>query len=248
MTEQIGVVKVDNTSVIVPGGNAANCQFGFCRTETPAQNQNITFMETGTTILHLSVMRDTGKSLNTSHEYQFPFLGVPTGGGLFPRRRRGQTKYFSQNHVFSTSTGTPFTIPTASPDSAYSDNICILDFSNKAIYSSPFPADGSWTNLAIQVYWKALTLAVFASQGALPLIEAEGPRGHLAANTTLKAVTGLVHSEGVPSSPAGQGGFHFGVLKYSIADPNDSASASNTSHSGSQEGSTDGLFFSGVFV
>ncbi|KAG8759190.1 hypothetical protein FRC11_002412 [Ceratobasidium sp. 423] len=213
--EQTVAVKVDNTSVFVPGGNVANSQFGFRRTEILAQNQNITSMETGTTVFHLSVMRDTSKPLNTSHEYQFSFLEVPTG-----------------NHVFSMSTGTPFSIPATSPDSEDANNIRILDFSNKAIYSAPFPADGSWTNLAIQVDWNALTLAVFASQGALPL----------------KAVTGLVPNEGVPSGTAGQGEFHFGLLKYPIADPKDGANASNTPHFGIQEGSTDGLFFSGVFV
>ncbi|CAE6523452.1 unnamed protein product [Rhizoctonia solani] len=172
-------------------------------------------MEVGTTASHLSVMRDPSKPLNTSHEYQFSVLEVPTG-----------------NHVFSMSTGTPFSIPVTFPDSADASHIRILDFNNKAIYSTSFPADGSWTNLAIQVDWNALTLAAFVSQGALPL----------------KAVIGLLPREGVPSGTARQREFHLGVLKYPIADPKDGANASNTPRFGIQEGSTDGLFFSGVFV
>ncbi|KAB5595414.1 hypothetical protein CTheo_1091 [Ceratobasidium theobromae] len=204
--EQTIAVKVDNTSVFVPGDNPANSQFGFRRTEILAQNKDVTTMESGTTVFHVSVMRDESKPLNASHQYQFAFLEVPSGS-------------------------TPFSIPATSPASANANDIQILDFSNKVIFSIPFPSN-SWVNLAVQVDWDALTLAVFASKGAFPL----------------KPVTPLLPNVGAPSGAGGKGEFHVGLLKYPIANPKDGDNAAKTPFFGIQEGPTDGLLLSGVFV
>ncbi|QRV73062.1 glycoside hydrolase family 131 protein [Ceratobasidium sp. AG-Ba] len=178
--EQTVAVKVDNSSVFVPGDDPANSQFGFRRTEILAQNKDTTSMESGTTVFHLSVMKDPSKPLNTSHEYQFSFLETSDG-----------------NHVFSMSTGTPFSVPAASPlPGAGANSIRILSRSNKALFTVPF-ADNCWNNLAVQVNWNGPTLAVFSSQGARPL----------------KAVTAVEPNDGQPLGSAGRGEFHFGVLK-----------------------------------
>jgi hypothetical protein len=73
----------DNTSVFVPGDNVVNSPFGFRRIEILSQNQNTTTMESGTTLFHLSVVRDLSKPLNTLHEHQFSFLETPDTSMLF---------------------------------------------------------------------------------------------------------------------------------------------------------------------
>jgi hypothetical protein len=95
-------VKIDNSSVFVPGGNVANSQYGFRRcalrryidlkfiltfvpiysTEIIAQN-NRTLLESGKTVWHFSIMRDEIRPLNYKHEYQIVFIEPDDGSKSF---------------------------------------------------------------------------------------------------------------------------------------------------------------------
>jgi hypothetical protein len=101
-----------------------------------------------------------------------------------------------------------------------------------------------------QLDWDARTLGVFASKGVSPL----------------KKVSKLVSNNSTQLGAAGQGDFHFGVLKVlqlnaslrttqpslfqlPLAHPNDTvAQQGDVVHRGIQEGTLEGLYYSGVFV
>lgn len=214
-TEQTVSVKIDNSSVFVPGGNVANAQYGFRRTEIIAQN-NRTLLESGKTVWHFSILRDELRPLNYTHEYQIVFIEPDDG-----------------SHVFAVNVGSGFTVPTASTlPTATAHNLEVLDHALNVVYSTPFDPL-TWHNFAIQVDWDARTLGVFASKGA----------------STLKKVSKLVSNNSTQLGTAGQGDFHFGVLKLPLADPKDTAAQQgDVVHRGIQEGTTEGLYYSGVFV
>ena len=64
------------------------------------------------------------------------------------------------------------------------------------LFETPFTSC-DWHNFAIQVDWTHLTLGVFYSVNA----------------TLLEAVTGVEGNESAPAGAAGQGDYHFGILK-----------------------------------
>ena len=72
----------------------------------------------------------------------------------------------------------------------------MLDHALNVFFSTPFTAD-VWHNFAVEVDWNARTLVVFYSQDA----------------ESLRPVTDTVPNSSAASSSAGQGDFHFGVLK-----------------------------------
>ncbi|QRV80910.1 glycoside hydrolase family 131 protein [Ceratobasidium sp. AG-Ba] len=213
--EQTVSVKIDNSSVFVPGGNPANSQYGFRRTEIIAQN-NRTMLETGKSVWHFSVMPDSKRPLNYKHEYQIVFIEPDDG-----------------TQVFRIKVGSSFTIPTASQlPSATAHNIEVLDHALNVLHSTPF-VPLTWHNFAIQVDWDARTLGVFASKGVAPL----------------KKVSKLAPNNSTKPGAAGQGDFHFGLLKLPLADPKDTESQqTDVVHRGIQEGTLEGLYYSGVFV
>ncbi|KAF8595684.1 hypothetical protein BDV93DRAFT_528509 [Ceratobasidium sp. AG-I] len=215
ITEQTVSVKIDNSSVFVPGGNVANSQYGFRRTEIIAQN-NRTLLESGKTIWHFSILRDELNPLNYKHEYQIVFIEPDDG-----------------SHVFGVKVGSSFTIPTASKlPTATAHNLEVLDHALNVVYSTSFDPL-TWHNFAVQVDWDARTLGVFASKGA----------------SSLKKVSKLVSNNSTQLGAAGQGDFHFGVLKLPLANPKDTAAQQgDVVHRGIQEGTTEGLYYSGVFV
>lgn len=213
--EQSVSVRIDNSSVFVPGGNPANSQWGFRRTEVIAQN-NRTMLESGKTVWHFSIMRDDARPLNYSHEYQIVFIEPDDG-----------------SHVFGVKVGSSFTVPTASKlPTVTAHNLEILDHALNVIYSTAFD-HRTWHNFAVQVDWDARTLGVFASKGG----------------SKLKKVSKLVSNNSTQPGAAGQGDFHFGVLKLPLANPNDTpAQQGDVVHRGIQEGTLEGLYYSGVFV
>jgi hypothetical protein len=75
-------VKIDNSSVFVPGGNPANAQYGFRRTEIIAQNDR-TILEKGKTVFHFSIAKDDLRPLNLKHEYQIVFIEPDDGSHVF---------------------------------------------------------------------------------------------------------------------------------------------------------------------
>lgn len=97
--------------------------------------------------------------------------------------------------------GSPFTNPTGPLPAKDAGYIKILDHSLNVIYKTPF-RDETWHNFAIIVDWDKSTLQVFFSPN----------------ERSLKPVTGVKQNPTVPKGEAGQGDFHFGVLKVSEAD------------------------------
>ncbi|KAG8794746.1 hypothetical protein FRC12_022078 [Ceratobasidium sp. 428] len=211
--EQTVSVKIDNSSVFVPGGNAANSQYGFRRTELIAQNDR-TVLEKGKSVWHFSIRPDEKRPLNYKHEYQIVFIEPDDG-----------------THVFGVKVGSSFTVPTAANlPTATAHNLEVLDHALNVVYSTPFDLL-TWHNFAIQVDWDARTLGVFASKGAAPL----------------KKVSKLVSNNS--TQPGALGDFHFGVLKLPLANPKDTTSQQgDVVHRGIQEGTLEGLYYSGVFV
>ncbi|KAG5649890.1 hypothetical protein H0H81_001630 [Sphagnurus paluster] len=215
-TEQALSIRIDNSSIFVPGGSAGTPQRGFRRTELIAQRAgNGTAalneaMETGITVFHFSIMRDERAPLNYAHEYQVVF--VEPGDG---------------SHVFGVQLGTPFNTTTTTP----APSLKILNRALTVLFDVSFTPH-TWHNLAVQVDWTRSTLAVFYSRNADRLAPA-GTRMPLP-----------------NASAAGlKGEFHFGVLKLPLVDPRDApAEQGDVVHHGVQEGTTEGLIYSGVFV
>ncbi|KAF7357275.1 Glycoside hydrolase family 131 protein [Mycena sanguinolenta] len=215
-SEQVISIKIDNTSVFVPGGGPP--QYGFRRTELIAQkNENSTLldaeMEVGVSTFHFSIKSDLSRPLNYSHEYQIVFI-EPSDG----------------THVFEIQLGSPFTDPTLTLPAANAHSFKIRDHALNVLFTTPF-IPLIWHNFAITVDWDNLTLAVEYSTEGFPL----------------RMVTPTVGNPTV--TPGALGDFHFGVLKLPIVDPEDSpADQADVVHFGIQEGTTEGLFYSGVFV
>ncbi|CUA72598.1 hypothetical protein RSOLAG22IIIB_10160 [Rhizoctonia solani] len=191
--EQTVAVRIDNSSVFVPGNNPDNSQWGFRR-----------------------IMRDEARPLNFTHEYQIVFIEPDDG-----------------THVFGIKVGSSFTVPTApNLPTTTARNLEVLDHALNTLYSVPFDLN-TWHNFAIQVDWDARTLGVFASKGG----------------SKLRKVSNLVSNNSTKPVPDGRGDFHFGLLKLPLANPNDTAEQqSDVVHRGIQEGTLEGLYYSGVFV
>ncbi|KAJ7662289.1 hypothetical protein B0H17DRAFT_1144463 [Mycena rosella] len=204
-TEQAISIRIDNTSVFVPGGGPP--QYGFRRTEFIAQKNGSAAaldaeMEVGVSVFHFSIKEDEGRPLNYSHEYQIVFI-EPSDG----------------SHVFGIQLGSPFTDPTGPLPAANAHSFKVLDHALNVLFTAPF-VPRVWHNFAVTVDW---------------------------GNRTLAAVTATLPN---PTATQGAvGDFHFGVLKLPLVNPADSAAdQSDVVHHGIQEGTTEGLFYSGVFV
>ncbi|KAJ7752577.1 hypothetical protein B0H16DRAFT_1373199, partial [Mycena metata] len=215
-TEQVISIKIDNTSVFVPGGGPP--QYGFRRTELIAQKDgNSTAldaeMETAVSVFHFSIKADVLRPLNYSHEYQIVFI-EPSDG----------------THVFGIQLGSPFTDPTGQLPVTNAHSFKVLDHALNVLFMRPFVSH-IWHNFAIQVDWENRTLMVSYSTEGFPL----------------EAVSSVIPNPTVALGAVGD--FHFGVLKLPLVNPSDSpVNQSDVVHHGIQEGTTEGLFYSGVFV
>ncbi|KAJ2933820.1 hypothetical protein H1R20_g3276, partial [Candolleomyces eurysporus] len=128
------------------------------------------------------------------------------------------------SHVFGVQLG-----PLPAKDAGY---IKILDHSLNVIYKTPF-RDAAWHNFAVIVDWDKSTLQVFFSPN----------------ERSLKPVTPVKPNPTVPKGEAGHGDFHFGVLKLPLVDPRDPPEVrDDVVHYGIQEGTVEGLMYSGVFI
>ncbi|PBK60164.1 hypothetical protein ARMSODRAFT_997717 [Armillaria solidipes] len=134
------------------------------------------------------------------------------------------------SHVFGLQLGSPFTNPTGVVPTPSAASFKVLDHDLNVLFATYF-TEGTWHNFAIQVDWENLTLKVFYSMN----------------NASLEAVT-----DATPNTSAGAGvvgDFHFGILKLPLVNPLDSATQqADIVHYGLQEGSLEGLIYSGVFV
>jgi len=108
----------------------------------------------------------------------------------------------------------------------------IRSHNSSVLFQTPFAAN-TWHNFAVAVDWDKLNLQVFYSQNASPLT----------------AVSSVENNLGEVQGPNGQGDFHFGLLKLPLINPADTpANQADVAHHGIQEGTTEGLLYSGVFV
>lgn len=89
-------MKIDNTSVFVPGGGGP--QYGFRRTELIAQKNGSSSaldaeMETGISVFHFSIKADLLRPLNYNHEYQIVFIEPSDGTHVFGIQLGGRLKH-----------------------------------------------------------------------------------------------------------------------------------------------------------
>ncbi|KAI0684517.1 hypothetical protein BC835DRAFT_1293033, partial [Cytidiella melzeri] len=128
--------------------------------------------------------------------------------------------------------GSPFTDPTGplpSPDAHF---LKVRDHARNVLFQTHF-TQNSWHNFAVEVDWTNRTLAVLYSADAVPLEVVQKPTPNLSAT----------------AGPDGQGDYHFGVLKLPLVNPADTPTdQGDVVHFGIQEGTTEALLYSGVFV
>ncbi|KAF7982130.1 hypothetical protein HWV62_29861 [Athelia sp. TMB] len=231
--EQSIAITIDNSSVFVPGGGPP--QYGFRRTELISQvdgNHTATYLEddVGTSVFHFSIREDEARRLNYSHEYQIVWIEPSDGSHVFGIQLALEPIH--QEEELTSVVGSPFTDPTGPLPDANAHSLKVLDHALNVLFSAPF-TPSTWHNFAVQVDWNSRTLAaLYSKDGA-----------------ELKAVTKVVPNLSTPVGAAGQGDFHFGVLKLPLVNPADSAAnQGDVVHYGIQEGTTEGLIYSGVFV
>ncbi|KAI0655425.1 hypothetical protein C8Q70DRAFT_429996 [Cubamyces menziesii] len=216
--EQVISVTIDNSSVFIPGGGPP--QFGFRRTDLIA-----------------AVNGEHTELLTRMEENTTIFHFSIQKDDLRPLNysHEYQIVFIEPNdgsHVFGIQLGSPFTDPTGPLPAPNAHSFKVLDHALNVLFSTPF-ISRTWHNFAVEVDWNARTLAVWYSQDAelLRLVKETTP------NPT--ATTG----------PDGQGDFHIALLKLPIVNPADSpADQGDVVHHGIQEGTTEGLLYSGVFV
>ncbi|KAG2114369.1 uncharacterized protein F5147DRAFT_679277 [Suillus discolor] len=216
--EQPITVSIDNTSIFVPGSGTP--QNGFRRTDLIAQKDG--------NHTALNAIADVGTTV--FHVSILEELEKPLN-----MSHEYQIVWIEPNdgsHVFEIQLGSPFTIPTGIVPVSDARFLKVRNHALDLLFETPFtPYD--WHNFAVQIDWTNLTLGVFYSTNGEPL----------------KAVTGLVENSSASPGAAGQGDYHFGVLKLPLADPNETASQQgDVVHFGIQEGDTEALTYSGVFI
>ncbi|EFX02207.1 hypothetical protein CMQ_2256 [Grosmannia clavigera kw1407] len=139
-------VTISDESIFAP--SASNVQTGFRRAEMlPASNSGTDPSTTGIKTLHFSLMKDSERPLNLSHEYQLVFL---------------ESSDFSTNQLVL-KTGTLIGQETANPDT-----LQLLGNVNvnppQVLFSTPFLPD-VFHNFAVTMDFNNLTTQVFFSTG-----------------------------------------------------------------------------------
>ncbi|KAL0955827.1 hypothetical protein HGRIS_002030 [Hohenbuehelia grisea] len=240
-TEQPVSITITNTSVFYPGGN--NPQFGFRRTELLAQGATggpgalRPVIGSGVKAFHFSIGLDETRPLNYKHEYQVVFVEPDDGSHIFGVQLGACLRLLAFVEVRCADehrkhSGSPFTNPTGPLPAPNARSFKILDHALNVLFTAPFTAR-AWHNFAVVVDWDKKTLKVFYSKDAAPL----------------KAVTKTVPNLSVPAGTAVLGDFHVGVLKLPLVNPADSPeNQGDVVRHGIQEGTTEGLLYSGVFV
>ncbi|OBR10904.1 hypothetical protein CH63R_06596 [Colletotrichum higginsianum IMI 349063] len=214
-------VTIDDKSIFAP--SADNVQIGFRRAEMlPLSNDGKDASTQGIKTLHFSLQKDDKRPLNLSHEYQLAFL---------------ESADFSTNQIVL-KTGTILGQNTEDPDT-------LQLFGNVA--TSPPPelfktkfTPGVFHNFAIKLDFTAKYVS-FPPQLYVPLI--------LTFDCSTTEVfysqgTSALKSQGaaVPNIIAGQGQYHFGILKKPVN------GGADITKSGDQPADIDeGLIYAGIF-
>jgi len=216
--EQVLAITIDNSSVFVPGDGTP--QYGFRRTEIIAQKARNSSS--------LVPIMETGVSV-------FHFSIKADDERPLNYSHEYQVVFIEPNdgsHVFEIQLGSPFTNPTGTLPAQNAYDFKVRDHALNVLFSTPFTY-GSWHNFGVQIDWNNRTLAIFYSQNATPL----------------QPVTKVIPNLTTALGSAGQGDFHFGVLKLPLINPLDNPkNQGDVVHYGIQEGTTEGLLYSGVFV
>ncbi|KAF5319950.1 hypothetical protein D9611_011074 [Ephemerocybe angulata] len=219
-TEQTLRVFIGNTSIFVPGQGTGTPQTGFRRTELIAQRN-------GSASLLKPDICSGKKAFHFSllQETMKPLDLLHEYQVVFVEPGDG-------SHVFGVQLGSPFTNPTGPLPSKDAGHIKVLAHDLRVLYKTPF-RDDTWHNFAVVVDWDQSTLQVFYSRN----------------EDELRSVTKVVKNLSVPSGEKEMGDFHFGVLKLPLVNANDPVDIrGDVVHHGIQEGTVEGLMFSGVFV
>ncbi|KAJ3886313.1 hypothetical protein GG344DRAFT_90957 [Lentinula edodes] len=218
VSEQVVSLTITNSSIFVPGGSTP--QNGFRRTDLIAQGNGSNSA--------LDAIMEVGVSkfyFSVQENEQLPLNYSHEYQIVFIEPSDG-------THVFELQLGTPFSNPSTTELAADAKFLKVRDHALNLLFETPFTA-GQWHNFAVQVDWKNLTLQVFYSVGAAELV----------------AVTSVAPNPTAATGSAGQGDFHAALLKLPIVDPSEPAAEQNdVVHYGIQEGTTEGLFYSGLFV
>lgn len=213
-------ISIDNTSVFVPGGNPPQPQYGFRRTELIAQKYG-----NHTVLNGIADVVTTVFHVSVRADDQLPLN----------MSHEYQIVWIEPNdgsHVFEIQLGSPFTNPTGPLPVTDAHYLKVRNHALDLLFETPFTS-GDWHNFAIQVDWTQLTLGVLYSTNATPL----------------EAVTGVEDNSSTPAGAAGQGDYHFGVLKLPLVDPSEPPyEQADVVHYGIQEGEKEALTYSGVFI
>ncbi|OBZ71484.1 hypothetical protein A0H81_08496 [Grifola frondosa] len=214
-TEQVISITIDNSSIFIPGGGSP--QFGFRRTE------------------FIAAVNGDHDDLNLVMEVNttvFHFSIQKDEKRPLNYSHEYQVVFIEPNdgsHVFEIQLGSPFTDPSGPLPVADAHSLKVLDHALNTLFNAPFISD-TWHNFAVVIDWSDKTLAVWYSRNADLL--------QLVKETTPNPTT--------PTGSDGQGDFHFGVLKLPLVNPEDSpANQSDVVHFGIQEGTIEGLLYSG---
>jgi len=150
-------IQIRDDSIFVPGGNSANAQNGFRRTDVlPAINKATAL--SGVTTFYQTIRLDSRAPLVHAHGYLLASIEIPTG-----------------DHVWDIFAGSDFDSQnTAHTPSRNSQTIRVRDLRTNTLFSLPLSYDQAY-NFAITVDWSANTLTVYASTGNSPLRKVAGP-------------------------------------------------------------------------
>ncbi|KNE89046.1 hypothetical protein PSTG_17495 [Puccinia striiformis f. sp. tritici PST-78] len=150
-------VRIRDDSIFVPGGNAANAQNGFRRTDVlPAINKANAF--NGITTWFQTIRLDSSAPLVLNHGYLLASIEIPVS-----------------DHVWDIFTGSDFDSQnTAHAASRNSQTIRVRDLRTNTLFSVPLQYNQAF-NFAITTDWSANTLTVYASVGNQPLRKVAGP-------------------------------------------------------------------------
>ncbi|VDB91652.1 unnamed protein product [Peniophora sp. CBMAI 1063] len=212
------LITIDNSSIFIPGGSTP--QLGFRRTDLIAQPSA---PGANRTAFNDEVLEAGNTTFHFSVQAD---LSNPLN-----LAHEYQVVWIEPNdgsHVFDLQIGTPFNT-TATPESHH---LKVRSKNGTVVFSTPFTPT-VWHNFAVAVNWDALTLeAAYSTE-----------------DDKLRRVTAVESNVGAVSGPTGQGDFHIAVLKLPLIDPKDTPSEqADVVHFGIQEGTKEGLSFSGVFV
>ncbi|KAA1118968.1 hypothetical protein PGT21_011724 [Puccinia graminis f. sp. tritici] len=150
-------LAIRDDSIFIPGGNPANAQHGFRRTDVnPAIDKATTL--TGITTWYQTIRLDSKAPLVLTHGYLFASIEVPVSDHIFDIF--GGSNFDPQN--------------TDHKPTSNSQTIRVRDFNTKTLLSLPLKYDQDY-NFAVTVDWTQNTLTVYSSIGNQPLQKAGGP-------------------------------------------------------------------------